>query len=128
MRSACATGSSRCSSAPSSRTTRPSARRQLTFVVGGGGFSGVETAGEIEDFIHRVRKRYYPKIAEAEMRAYLVELKDRLLPEMPAEMGEYARRRLVRRGYEVRLDTAIKEVAEDHVVVGEGEVHPRRAP
>ncbi len=99
---------------------------QLTFVVGGGGFSGVETAGEIEDFIHRVRKRYYPKIAEGEMRACLVELKERLLPEMPAEMGEYARQRLVRRGYRVMLDTAIKEVAEDHVVVGEGEVIPAR--
>ena len=99
---------------------------QLTFVVGGGGFSGVETAGEIEDFIRRVRKRYYPKIAEGEIRTYLVELKERLLPEMPAEMGEYARRRLVRRGYQVMLDTAIKEVAEDHVVVGEGEVIPAR--
>ncbi len=35
---------------------------ELTFVVGGAGFSGVETAGEIEDFIRRVRRRFYPKI------------------------------------------------------------------
>ena len=60
------------------------------------------------------------------MRACLVELKERLLPEMPAEMGEYARQRLVRRGDRVMPDTAIKEVAEDHVVVGEGEVIPAR--
>ncbi len=101
-------------------------RAQLTFVVGGGGFSGVETAGEVAEFIHRVRKRYYPKIADSEVGAYLVELKDRLLPEMPAEMGEYARQRLAGRGYRVMFDTAIKEVAEDHVVVGEGEVIPAR--
>lgn len=99
---------------------------QLTFVVGGGGFSGVETAGEIENFIHRVRERYYPKIAEGEMSAYLVELKDRLLPEMPTEMGEYARQRLARRGFRVMLNTAIKEVAEDHVLVGEAERIPTR--
>jgi NADH dehydrogenase len=94
---------------------------QLTFVVGGGGFSGVETAGEIEDFIHRVRKRYYPKIGDDEVRCLLVELKDRLLPEMPADMGEYARRKLAARGYRIVLGTPIKEVREDHVVVGEGE-------
>jgi NADH dehydrogenase len=94
---------------------------QLTFVVGGGGFSGVETAGEVEDFIHRVRKRYYPKIGDDEVRTYLVELKGRLLPEMPADMGAYARRRLERRGYRILLDTGIKEVAEDHVVVGDGQ-------
>jgi NADH:ubiquinone reductase (H+-translocating) len=97
-------------------------RAQLTFVVGGGGFSGVETAGEIEDFIHRVRTRYYRKIADGEVHGYLVELKDRLLPEMPAEMGEYARRRLMGRGYQVLLDTAIKEVEEDRVIVGDGQV------
>jgi NADH dehydrogenase len=99
---------------------------QLTFVVGGGGFSGVETAGEIEDFIHRVRKRYYPKIGDDEVRTYLVELKGRLLPEMPADMGAYARRRLEQRGYRVLLETPIKQVAEDHVAVGDDQTIPTR--
>ena len=99
---------------------------QLTFVVGGGGFSGVETAGELEDFIHRVRRRYYPKIGDHEVRGYLVELKDRLLPEMPPDMGAYAHRKLTGRGYQVLLDTPIKEVAEDHVVVGDGQAIPTR--
>ncbi|MGH2428321.1 MAG: NAD(P)/FAD-dependent oxidoreductase [Candidatus Limnocylindria bacterium] len=94
---------------------------QLTFVVGGAGFSGVETAGEIEDFIRRVRRRYYPKIGEEEVRGYLVELKDRVLPEMPAEMGEYAARRLARRGYDLRLNTPIREVREGGVVIGEND-------
>lgn len=99
---------------------------QLTFVVGGGGFSGVETAGEIEGFIHRVRRRYYPRVHDSEIRCYLVELKDSLLPEMPAEMGDYARRRLERRGYEILLGTPVKELREGEVVVGDGRVIPTR--
>ena len=96
-------------------------RAQLTFVVGGGGFSGVETAGELEHFVRRVQKRYFPKIQAEEMKAYLVELRDRILPEMPEEMGAYARRQLERRGFEVLTGTPIKEVRENEVVIGEGD-------
>ena len=99
---------------------------ELTFVVGGAGFSGVETAGEIEDFIRRVRRRFYPKIRADEIRTHLVELKGRVLPEMPAEMGEYAARKLRERGYQIHLDTPIREVREGAVVIGEGEVIPSR--
>ncbi|HSM37995.1 MAG TPA: NAD(P)/FAD-dependent oxidoreductase [Candidatus Limnocylindrales bacterium] len=96
----------------------PAARAaQLTFVVGGGGFSGVETAGELEDFVRRVRKRFYPHIGADEVRTYLVELGDRLLAEQTSDMGDYARRRLEARGYRVMLQTAIKEVREAEVVV-----------
>ncbi|HET7646261.1 MAG TPA: NAD(P)/FAD-dependent oxidoreductase [Candidatus Limnocylindria bacterium] len=98
----------------------------LSFVVGGAGFSGVETAGEVEDFVRRVRRRYYPKIREDELRFRIVELKDRVLPEMPAEMGEYAATKLRRRGYRIHLGTAMKEVREDGVVIGDGEVIPAR--
>ena len=94
---------------------------QLTFVVGGGGFSGVETAGEVEDFVRRLRKRYYPKVEQAAIRTYLVELGDRLLGEQAPEMGEYARRKLEARGYRVMLQTAIREVRENEVVVARGE-------
>src|SRR5574338_37726 len=78
---------------------------QLTFVVGGGGFSGVETAGELEDFVRRVRERYYPKIGPAEVKTYLVEMADRLLPEQEPGMGRYATRQLRRRGYKILLRT-----------------------
>ncbi len=107
--------------------TDPEERRaQLTFVIGGGGFSGVETAGEIEDFIRRVRRRYYRKIDPAEVTGHIVELGDRLLREMPPEMGEYAARRLAKRGYEIHLNTAIREVREGGVLIGEGTFIPSR--
>ncbi len=91
----------------------------LTFVVGGAGFSGVETAGEIEDFVRHARQRYYPSVVDQEVRGYLVELKERILPEMPAVMADYAARRLTKRGYQILLSTAIREVREDAVIVGE---------
>jgi NADH:ubiquinone reductase (H+-translocating) len=107
--------------------TDPDARRALlTFVIGGAGFSGVETAGEIEDFVRRVRRRYYPKIKPDEVRCLLVELKDRVLPEMPVEMGAYARRKLEGRGFEVMVETPISEVREEGVILGEGELVPTR--
>jgi NADH:ubiquinone reductase (H+-translocating) len=99
---------------------------ELTFVVGGAGFSGVETAGEIEDFIRRLRRRFYPKIRADEIRVHLVELNDRVLHEMPAEMGEYAARKLRERGYQIHLGTPIREVREGGVVIGEGEFIPSR--
>lgn len=90
---------------------------QLTFVVGGGGFSGVETAGEVEEFVRRLRKRYYAKVDPAAIRTCLVELGDRLLAEQTPDMGDYARRRLEARGFRVLLKTAIREVRENEVVV-----------
>jgi NADH:ubiquinone reductase (H+-translocating) len=100
----------------------PEARRaQLTFVVGGAGFSGVETAGEIEDFVRRVRKRFYPKIRADEPRVHVVELKDRVLPEQETGMGDYAERKLRQRGFELHLGTPIKEVREEGVVIGDDE-------
>jgi NADH dehydrogenase len=96
-------------------------RAQLTFVIGGGGFSGVETAGEVEDFVQRVRKRHFAKIRRDEISAYLVELRDRILPEMPEEMGAYARGQLEKRGFEILTGMPIKAVRENEVVIGEGE-------
>jgi len=101
-------------------------RAQLTFVVGGGGFSGVETAGEIEDFVRRVRKRYYAKIKESEASGHIVELQPTLLSEMPAGMGDYAAKKLEQRGYTIHTGTAIKEVRVDGVVIGDGEFIPSK--
>ena len=99
---------------------------ELTFVVGGAGFSGVETAGEIEDFIRRVRRRFYPKIRPEEIRCHIVELNERVLAEMPPEMGEYAARKLRSRGYQIHVGTPIREVREGGVVIGDGEFIPAR--
>ena len=105
---------------------REERQAQLTFVIGGGGFSGVETAGEVEDFVRRVRRRYYAKIGADEPRGHIVEIGPRLLAEMPEGMGEYAADKLAKRGFQIHTDTAIKEVRVDGVVIGDGEFIPSR--
>ena len=94
---------------------------QLTFVVGGAGSSGVETVGEIEGFIRHLRRRYYPKIRDEEIRIHLVELGDKVLREMTPEMGGYAARRLARRGIQIHLNTPLTKVREREVLIGKGD-------
>ncbi|MEE8251356.1 MAG: FAD-dependent oxidoreductase [Gemmatimonadales bacterium] len=82
-------------------------RRLLTFVVAGGGFSGVETMGEVTEMIYRTLK-FYPNIRPDEIRAVLVQRGPRILPELSQRLGEYAQRKLSRRGVEVRLGASIQ--------------------
>lgn len=72
-----------------------------TFIVIGGGFSGVEVAGEISDFLIASRG-YYEHMGDLP-RVVLVHAGPCLLPELPPELGEVARASLARRGVEVRL-------------------------
>ncbi len=58
----------------------PNRRRELlTFVMAGGGFAGVETLAELNDFV-RGAGRYYPGIHESEIRMLLIHSGDRILP------------------------------------------------
>jgi len=77
------------------------ARRQLlTFVIAGGGFAGVETTGAVNDFI-RETARYYPSIANEELRVVLIHPDSFLLPELGEELGLYAERKLRERKVDV---------------------------
>lgn len=86
----------------------PAARRELlTFVVVGGGFAGVETAAELNDFV-RDSARYYPGIRSPDLRVVLVHRGPRILPEVSEALSAYALEKLRSRGVEVRLDTRIE--------------------
>ena len=61
-------------------------RRLGHFVVIGGGFSGVEVAGALADFL-RSASRFYPRVKRDELRVTLLQDADRLLPELPASLG-----------------------------------------
>jgi len=77
------------------------ARRQLlTFVTAGGGFSGTETTGAVNDFM-RETVRYYPQLREELIRVVLVHPGDFILPELGEELGSYAERKLRERKVEV---------------------------
>ena len=73
-------------------------KKILTFVIAGGGFAGVETAGEINDFIRDSVKEYYHNIESNNIRVIIVHSGDRLLPEMSKELAEFALERLHKSG------------------------------
>jgi NADH:ubiquinone reductase (H+-translocating) len=77
------------------------ARRQLlTFVTAGGGFSGAETTGAVNDFV-RENVRYYPQLREELIRVVMVHPGNFILPELGEELGHYAERKLRERKVEV---------------------------
>jgi len=90
------------------------------FIVIGGGFSGVEVAGELEDFLHGAL-RFYPRVTRGELRVTLLQDVDRLLPELPASLGEAAAHSLTARGIDVRLNTRAVQVSAHGVTLAGGE-------
>ena len=81
--------------------TDDEARRELlTFVTAGGGFSGTETTGAVNDFV-RETVRYYPQLSEQLIRVVVVHPGNFLLPELGEELGRYAERKLRQRKVEV---------------------------
>jgi len=89
------------------------------FAVIGGGFSGVEVAGELIDCLHGILP-FYPGVAPAELGVTVIQNIDRLLPELPEALGRAALASLRRRGVDVRLDTTALEVTADGVRLGDG--------
>ena len=85
----------------------PARRRALlTIAVAGGGFSGVETIGAINDFLREIA-RHYPQASAESPTLVLVEPNDRLLPEFEPALGEYTASKLRDAGIDVRLRTKV---------------------
>ena len=102
-------------------TQDPAERCRLGhFVVIGGGFSGVEVAGELIDCLRSIR-RYYPLVGRDEMRVTIVQNIDKLLPELPPALGQSALRSLRKRGAHVLLNVGAKEITSQGVLLSSGE-------
>ena len=84
-------------------------RRLLTFVVIGGGFTGVETLGEMQELI-RKSLRHYPRIRPDEVRTVLIQHGSRILPELPEHLSNYAADVLRRCGIEILLNMGVDKV------------------
>ena len=72
-----------------SNVFKQSQKEILTFVIVGGGFAGVETAGELNDFIRDSIKYYYHNIDKSKIRVVIVQSGNRLLPEMSEELAQF---------------------------------------
>jgi NADH dehydrogenase len=83
----------------------------LTFVVVGGGTTGIEIAGEINDLV-RTAVRLYRRIPPEDIRVVVLEGGERLAMELSASLAQFARQVLERHGVEVRLNALVKKVTE----------------
>jgi len=95
-------------------------RELLTFVVVGGGPTGIELAAAIQDFVRKALVRVFPSLMSL-TRVLLVEAQDTLLSGMKAKMSELAISRLRSRGIEVLLKTRITKVWSGGIQTADGQ-------
>jgi NADH:quinone reductase (non-electrogenic) len=93
----------------------------LTFVIVGGGPTGVETAGALSELFSVVLRKDFPRLDITRARVLLVEMGPDLLPAFAPESRAEARRTLESRGVEVRTGTAVAAVEPTRVTLGDGE-------
>ncbi len=93
-------------------------RKILTFIVGGGGLTGVEFAGELAYRLEKSKERY--GLNRSDYKIILVEGAQELLPGMPADMGQYSKKTLEEMGIEVLTGEPVKKVTADTVYLSSG--------
>ena len=93
--------------------------RLLTFVVTGGGYTGVEVAAEINAFV-REATGSYRHVEAAEVRVLLLQGASRILPELDEGPAAFSHRVLERRGIEIRLKTRVSGATAEGVVLDDG--------
>ncbi len=94
----------------------------LTFVVVGGGPTGVETAGALAELFSMVLRRDFPNVPVERAEVILLEMNDALLAPFAPVSQRHALATLVERGVEVRLGEQVARVRSDQVELASGEV------
>lgn len=93
---------------------------KLTFVVIGGGASGVETASELHSLIHDTLSPDYPNINPRRVRIVLIDRNKQILKELDPALRRTARKRLAELNVEVINNVKAKEVRADRVILDDG--------
>ena len=96
----------------------------LTFVIVGGGPTGVETAGALAELFDKVLRRDHKTLDVDRARVLLVERLDHLLDPFVERSRRHAAKALAARGVELRLGVSVAEITPDRVVFDDGEVEP----
>jgi NADH:quinone reductase (non-electrogenic) len=99
-------------------------RARLTFVVVGGGPTGVEMAGALSELIRLVLVKDYPRLNIKDVRILLLEATDKLLAAMPERLREAAGRTLWRKWIEVRFSASVADFDGERVRLKSGEIIP----
>ncbi len=110
-------------------STEPNLKKKkqlLTFVIGGGGFSGTEVAAEVNDFVQKLAKRY-KEINPADIRVILAHSKDRLMDrELSPSLGKYAGCLLQKRGVEIFFNVRLVSATPEEAIFNNGEKIPSK--
>jgi len=94
-------------------------RKLLTFVVGGGGFSGVEVLAELNNFVRSVKKNYL-RLRHQQVRCVLVHSRDRILQEMAEPLALFAQKILQKRGVELILKDRLVAATSEKAILKSG--------
>jgi NADH dehydrogenase len=104
------------------RTTDPVERNALlTFVVIGGGPTGLELAGALGEMAHLTLRENFRSIDPAEAKILLIELMDRILPPYPPDLSQKAAESATRLGVTVMTKTKVTEINDQQVTVQQGD-------
>jgi NADH dehydrogenase len=101
----------------------PDGQREFAVTVVGGGATGVELAGTLGELRNNVLRATFPDVDPARLHIRLVETAPELLMPFHPKLREYTRRQLVKRGIDIRVNTTIREVTKDHVLLADGTSH-----
>ncbi|MEY2516062.1 MAG: hypothetical protein QOJ89_3420 [bacterium] len=100
-------------------------REYLTYVFVGAGYAGLEGLAELQDLVADVLD-LYPRCRVTGIRWILVEATERVMPEIPRRLADFAERELRGRGIEIRTSTTLDRVTEHHAFLSDGEQVPAR--
>jgi NADH dehydrogenase len=97
--------------------TNPILRKSfLNFVVVGGGFAGIETAGELMDLLLDARK-YYPTIDKEDLKVIVLEAMGEILPGFNKKLADFAKKKLIERGIDIQLKKAVTSFDGNEVTI-----------
>lgn len=95
-------------------------KRLLTVAIVGGGATGVEMAGALIEMFRALRKDY-PTLDWQQVRLLLVQSGDRLLPDLPRQLGGYTCKRLRQLGVEVHLHQKVNRITPGTLHLSDGQ-------
>ena len=100
-------------------------RKALTFVVAGGGYTGVEVASETNEFV-RAASKSYRNVGPGDYKVILLHRSARILPELGVKLAAFSHRLLEKRGIEVRLNASLQSATAQSAILAGGDAIPTR--
>jgi NADH:ubiquinone reductase (H+-translocating) len=98
----------------------PDRKREFAVTIVGGGATGVELAGTLGELRSNVLRATFPDVDPSRMHIRLVEMAPELLMPFEPKLREYTRRQLADRGVDIRVNTEIRAVTPDQVLLADG--------